>query len=305
MGPGWLELDQGPERIQEDRLELPGWGILHALILAARRPQERGPAKAKLQAVSLASISLHGDAVAAIVTMAVATAIALVVDRLVIARGAGVAARLGEGGVSRAAQTRLRVIRRLVFVAILVIGAALALSRFANFERLAAGILASSAVLTLIIGLAARQVLANPMAGLLLAVTQPIRIGDSVTIEGETGRVDDLTLSYTFLDTGDGRLMVVPNETVVTNVVFNRSTGDRSAPAAASVWVPLGVDLDRARAALEAAEIPTIEVAEITADGVRIEVHGRRDPERTKTGAEEAKLRERAQSALRGAGIFE
>jgi small-conductance mechanosensitive channel len=254
--------------------------------------------------VSLASISLTGDAVSAIVTMVVAVAIAFLVDRLVIGRGGRVASRFGEGGVSRAAQTRLRVIRRLVFVVILLIGAALALSRFHNFQRLATGILASSAVLTLIIGLAARQVLANPMAGLLLAVTQPIRIGDSVTIEGETGRVDDLTLSYTFLDTGDGRLMVVPNETVVTNVVFNRSTGDRTAPPAASVWVPLDADLGRARSALEAAEIPTIEVAEVTADGVRIEVHGRRDPERTKTGAEEAKLRERAHQVLRQAGVL-
>ena len=254
--------------------------------------------------MKLAALSLHGDTLAAIVTMAVAVAVALIVDRFVIARGARVAARLGEGSVSRAAQTRLRVIRRLVFVVILLVGGALALSKFDNFNRLAAGILASSAVLTLIIGLAARQVLANPMAGLLLAITQPIRIGDSVTIEGETGRVDDLTLSYTFLDTGDGRLMVIPNEKVVTEVVFNRSTGDRTAPPTASVWLPLGADLRRARSALEAAEIPTVEVAEITADGIRIEVHGQRDPARTKTGTEEAKLRERAHGALRQAGVL-
>jgi small-conductance mechanosensitive channel len=252
----------------------------------------------------LASISLHGDVVSAIVTMAVAILIAFIIDRLVIGRGGRYAARLGDGGVSRAAQTRLRVIRRLVFVVILLIGAALALSRFSNFERLATGILASSAVLTLIIGLAARQVLANPMAGLLLAITQPIRIGDSVTIEGETGRVDDLTLSYTFVDTGDGRLMVVPNEKVVTSVVFNRSTGDRTAPPAASVWLPPEADLGRARAALEAADIRSVEVAEMTAEGVRVEVHGRRDPERTKTGAEEAKLRERAHEVLRAAGVL-
>jgi small-conductance mechanosensitive channel len=253
--------------------------------------------------VTLASISLSSEAVSAIVTMAVTIAIALIIDRLVIGRTGRVASRL-EGGVSRAAQTRLRVIRRLVFVTILLIGAALALSRFGNFNRLAAGILASSAVLTLIIGLAARQVLANPLAGILLAITQPIRIGDSVTIEDVTGRVDDLTLSYTYLDTGDGRLMVVPNEIVVTSVVFNRSTGDRTAPAVASVWVPPEADLGRARSALEAADIPTVDVAESTAEGIRIEVHGRRDPERTKTGAEEAKLRERAHEALRSAGVF-
>ena len=93
------------------------------------------------------------------------------------------------------------------------------------------------------------------MAGILLAITQPIRIGDSVTIEDETGRVDDLTLSYTYLDPGDGRLVVVPNEKVVTSIVFNRSTGDRSAPAPSSVWVPPGGRPRPARAALEAAEI--------------------------------------------------
>ena len=155
--------------------------------------------------MSLASISLSSDAVSALITMGVTIVIALVVDRLVIGRGGRVAARIGDGGVSRTAQTRLRVVRRLLFVTILLIGGALALSRFQNFNRLATGLLASSAVLTLIIGLAARQVIANPMAGLLLAIAQPIRIGDSVTIEDETGRVDDLTLSYTYVDTLDGR----------------------------------------------------------------------------------------------------
>ena len=103
---------------------------------------------------------------------------------------------------------------------ILVIGAALALSRFTQFERLATGILASSAVLGLVIGFAARQTLANLVAGILIAITQPIRIGDTVTIEEDTGRVDDLTLSYTYIDPGDGRLMVVPNEKVVTSVAL-------------------------------------------------------------------------------------
>ena len=75
--------------------------------------------------------------------------------------------------------------------------------------------------------------------------------------------------------------------------------------AAASVWVPRGADLARERSSLEGADIPTVEVAEVTADGVRIDVHGRRDPARTKTGAEEAQLRERAHAALRRAGTFE
>src|SRR5262245_40427129 len=156
----------------------------------------------------------HGDLISALITMAVAIVIAFIVDRLVIARAGHVAGRVTEVRVSRAAQTRLRLIRRLVFVAILLIGVALALSNFAKIQRLATGILASSAVLGLVIGFAARQTIANMVSGILIAITQPIRIGDTVTIEGEMGRVDDLTLSYTYVHPGDGRLVVVPNEKV-------------------------------------------------------------------------------------------
>ena len=160
-------------------------------------------------------------------------------------------------GVSRAAATRLRVVRRLVFVTIVVVGIGLALSQFTKLEKLATGLLASSAVLGIVLGLAARQVLANPLAGILLAITQPIRIGDTITLEDETGRVDDLTLSYTYIDTGDGRLMVVPNEKVVTNIVFNRSTGDQNAPVAASVWLPRDGDIEKARARSRRSRRPT------------------------------------------------
>jgi small conductance mechanosensitive channel len=246
----------------------------------------------------------HKDLVSAVVTMGMATAIAFAVDRMAIARAGHVAAKVGEGPLSRAAETRLRLIRRLVFVVILVIGAALALSRFTQFERLATGILASSAVLGLVVGFAARQTLANLVAGILLAVTQPIRIGDTVTIGDDTGRVDDLTLSYTYIDPGDGRLMVVPNERVATSIVFNHSTGDRTAPATVSVWVPPAADLEQARSVLKPAGAAEVTVAEMTPQGVRIELRGPRHHERTQVGDEEAQLREGAHEALRRAGLL-
>ena len=196
-------------------------------------------------------------------------------------------------------------IRRLVFVAIIVIGAAVALSQFDKLNKLATGILASSAVLGLVLGLAARQILANPLAGILLAISQPIRIGDKVTIEGETGRVDDLTLSYTFVDTGDGRLVIVPNETVVTNVVVNRSTGDLTAPAMASVWLPPTADLvASARGAREARALADRRRRD---DARRRAAGGPRTaaPRGTRAGGEEAALRERAHRLLREAGVLE
>lgn len=250
----------------------------------------------------------NGEWISALITLAVAFVVAFAVDRLVIGRGTMVASRVGAGdvtGVSRATKTRLRLIRRLVFATIIVIGFALALSQFGKLNKLATGILASSAVLGLVLGLAARQVLANPLAGILLAISQPIRIGDMVTIAEETGRVEDLTLSHTFIDTGDGRLVIVPNETVVTSVVVNLSTGDLTAPAMASVWVPPGADLEAARRALGRLEPSQVDVAEITPDGVRIEIHGPRRPGGTRADGEESALRERAQRALREAGAFE
>lgn len=247
----------------------------------------------------------HGDLISALITMAVAIVTAFIVDRLVIARAGHVAGRVTEVRVSRAAQTRLRLIRRLVFVAILLIGVALALSNFAKIQRLATGILASSAVLGLVIGFAARQTIANMVSGILIAITQPLRIGDTVTIEGETGRVDDLTLSYTYLDAGDGRLVVVPNEKVTSGVLFNHSTGDRAAPATVSIWVPPDADLDEARRVLKPAGAAQVSIAEMTPDGVRIELRGPREHERTQVGDEEAVLRENAHDALRAAGLLE
>jgi small-conductance mechanosensitive channel len=242
--------------------------------------------------------------ISAAITMAIAVALALMVDRFVLSRARTVADRIGEPGVSRAAETRLQLIRRLVFVTILVIGAALALSQFAKLEKLATGILASSAVLGLVIGLAARQTIGNFVAGIMLAISQPIRIGDQVTFEDQTGRVDDLTLAYTYIDPGDGRLMVVPNEKLAAGTIFNHSTGDRSAPIAVDVWLPPAADLEAARLALTTVGAEQITVEEITPEGVRLELRTGPEGPRTRVGGEEAALREAALDALRDAGVI-
>jgi small-conductance mechanosensitive channel len=246
----------------------------------------------------------NGEWVSAGITLLITFALAFVIDRLVIGRASRMATRVTETTMSRGAQTRLRLIRRLVFVTIIVIGLGVALSQFDNLNKLANALLASSAVLGLVLGFAAQKILANPLAGIMIAIAQPIRIGDKVTIEDETGRVDDLTLSHTFIDTGDGRLVIVPNENVLTNVVVNRSTGDLSAPAMASLWVPPGADLDAARGALAPLEPSQVDVAEMTPDGIRLEVHGPRRAGGTGAPGEEAALRERAHRALREAGVL-
>jgi small-conductance mechanosensitive channel len=131
--------------------------------------------------------------------------------------------------VSRSTRTRLRILRRLLLVAVVLVLAAIALSQFTELKRLATGILASTAVIGLIIGFAAQHTIANMVAGVQLAVTQPIRIGDRIGFEEIEGRVTDITLSYTYVDPGDGSAIVIPNQMLVDGIVHNRSTGDTQA----------------------------------------------------------------------------
>jgi small-conductance mechanosensitive channel len=107
--------------------------------------------------------------------------LAEIVDRALSRRGRTLGAAVGAGELSPVATTRLRLVRRLIFVSIVLIGLALAAAQFPSVKQLATGILASSAVVGLVVGFAARQTLANGIAGILLAITQPIRIGDLVT----------------------------------------------------------------------------------------------------------------------------
>ena len=132
----------------------------------------------------------NGDWISAAITLLIAFALAFIVDRFVIGRATRVASKVSDTTVSRATTTRLRMIRRLVFAAIIVVGLGIALSQFDKLNKLANAVLASSAVLGLVLGFAAQKILANPLAGILLAISQPIRIGDTVTIEDETGRVE-------------------------------------------------------------------------------------------------------------------
>ncbi|HEX4752201.1 MAG TPA: mechanosensitive ion channel domain-containing protein [Solirubrobacterales bacterium] len=128
--------------------------------------------------------------------------------------------------VSRSAKTRLTILRRLLALAAFLVVVAIVLAQFTSLDRLAAGIFASTAVLGLIIGFAAQNTISNLIAGVLIAITQPIRIGDRVGFEEREGRVTDITLSYTYLDPGDGSAIVVPNQLLVKGIVHNHSGAD-------------------------------------------------------------------------------
>jgi small-conductance mechanosensitive channel len=131
--------------------------------------------------------------------------------------------------VSRSTKTRLRFLRRLAILIVIVVLVAIALAQFTELKRLATGILASTAVLAAIIGFAAQHTIGNMVAGVQLAISQPIRIGDRISFEEVEGRVLDITLSYTYVDPGDGTAIVIPNQLLVEGIVHNLSTADTQA----------------------------------------------------------------------------
>jgi small-conductance mechanosensitive channel len=131
--------------------------------------------------------------------------------------------------ISRSTRTRLRFLRRLAILVVIVVLAAIAVAQFTELHKLATGILASTAVLAAIVGFAAQHTLGNMVAGVQLAVAQPIKIGDRISFEDVTGRVTDITLSYTYVNPGDETTIVIPNQLLVEGVLHNLSTGETQA----------------------------------------------------------------------------
>ncbi len=217
------------------------------------------------------AVTTSGDWIDAGIAILVAVVIAQVVDRLIAKRGARVSEFVTRGELSPATQTRLRVVRRLVSAGILLIGAAVAASNFDELSSVARGVLASSAVLGLVVGFAARQTLANAIAGILLAITQPIRIGDLVTFEEETGEVEDMKLTYTYIRLDDGRRLIVPNERLAQSSVLNHTIMDARVQVEVSVWLPPDADLDKAMELIEDSDADiSVSVAETDKEGVRL-----------------------------------
>jgi small-conductance mechanosensitive channel len=157
--------------------------------------------------------------------------------------------RLAERDALVAARRRttFAFLLRLVIAFIALIGVWSVLSKFSATQQIASAFLASSAVLAVIAGLALTTPLGNLGSGLLLAFTQPVRLGDRITVDDHTGIVDEISLSYTALTTDEGRRIFVPNTRMVSTTLVNRSVDDPRRLVTVDVPVRLGVPLGEAR----------------------------------------------------------
>jgi small-conductance mechanosensitive channel len=138
--------------------------------------------------------------------------------------------RLAEKDPAVAARRRttFNILLRVTIALVVLIGVWSVLSVFTATQEVASAFLASGAVLALVAGLALSTPLGNLGSGVLLAFTQPVRLGDLVTVGEHTGIVEEMTLSYTALVTEDGAHVYVPNQTMVSTMLVNRSVGTAS-----------------------------------------------------------------------------
>ena len=245
----------------------------------------------------------NGPWITALISIVVAFIAAFLLDRALAHRGLKLAAAVSRGELSPETDTRLRFIRRLVYAVIILLGVAVALAQFDGIDRLAASLLASGAIAAAVLGFAARQTLANFVAGIMLAVTQPLRVGDWVFVEDQYGVVDDIRLTYTFLRTLGGQQIVIPNEKLASGILRNDTLGDGVVGLDVHIWLPATADAGRAVAVLRQGTGQTVTVAETSVEGFRLAVGGERcrPPERA---PREADLRLQCLELLHAEGLL-
>jgi small conductance mechanosensitive channel len=244
----------------------------------------------------------------AIITGGVGLAIVVVVRLLMKGAWKGYVARMeSRRSPSEIAgqRTRFVILQRLVTVILLAIVAWAVLQIFPATNALARSLLASGAVLAIFVGIAVSGPLTNLGAGMLLGLTQSVRLGDRITIADVTGTVVEISLMQTVLVTDEGRRVFVPNAQMASSIIVNRSIDDPR--RIVSVRLPIAVTSsveDARRAVLAAVDgfggaevVPEVTVEELTEKTawLSLRIH---QPPGSDVAAVAAELRELALGAL-------
>jgi small-conductance mechanosensitive channel len=129
---------------------------------------------------------------------------------------------------ARKVHTQVRLFKRMMIIGISLIGTAIILLNFDQVRELGTTILASAGILGIVLGFAAQKTLGNLIAGIQIAITQPIKIDDVVIVENEWGRIEEITLTYVVVKIWDLRRLVLPITYFVENPFQNwtRETSD-------------------------------------------------------------------------------
>lgn len=170
---------------------------------------------------------------------------------------------------ARKIRTQLQIVRRLVIVVIVVVAAGGILMTFDAVRAVGASVLASAGIASIVAGLAAQSVLSNLFAGVQLAFSEAIRVGDVVVVEGEYGRIQEITLSYVVLELWDQRTLVLPCTYFTTNPFENWTKLGRALLGTVYFDLDWRVPIDQMRVELERILTET-ELWDHAAQGVQV-----------------------------------
>lgn len=156
---------------------------------------------------------------------------------------------------ARRIHTQTRMLARTVMFVVLLAGLALMLMTFPGARQFGASLLASAGVAGLVVGIAARPVFSNLIAGLQIALAQPLRIDDVLIVQGEWGRVEEITGAYVVLKIWDERRMIVPLQWFIENPFQNWTRSSAQIIGTVLLWVDYRMPMEPLRhAALRACE---------------------------------------------------
>jgi len=144
--------------------------------------------------------------------------------------------------------TQMRVFKRVISTFVILFTAAAALMTFDAVRQVGVSLFASAGVAGIVVGLAARPVLSNLIAGLQIAMTQPIRIEDQVVVEGENGRVEEITSTYVVVRLWDQRRMVVPISYFIEKPFQNWTREGSAILGSVLIYLDFTAPIDRIRA---------------------------------------------------------
>jgi small-conductance mechanosensitive channel len=209
--------------------------------------------------------------------------------------------RISHRELTPGSATRYRVLRQTLVSVIIFVGVLSALLVIPQVRALAGGILASSAVIGLVIGFASQRTIGNVVAGILIAIAQPLRLGDRVTVEGTEGIVEEIGLTYTWIRTRDNDRLVVPNEKLASDSIRNSTIRSAETLAEVQVQVPASADLRAVVSSLQedGEEVYVTDLADKATIVVR-----KRVPRIGETERAESELRLSVAERLKAAGVL-
>ncbi|WP_299173133.1 mechanosensitive ion channel family protein [uncultured Brevundimonas sp.] len=147
--------------------------------------------------------------------------------------------------------TQTRILQRVAKVILFIVTVGLALMTIAGFRQWGVSLLASAGVVGIIAGLALQPILTNMVAGIQIALTQPIRLDDAVIVEGEWGNVEEITATYVVVKIWDWRRMVLPLSYFISTPFQNWTRENARLIGSAFFYVDYEAPIDRLRTAFE------------------------------------------------------